>query len=111
MKGISKMLKDIERSRIEMETQKETLIRLIEKYGFIQSKIWIKGHQMREFDLFNGYLPNQIYLIKKDSFSDTFEFYGYYSPTEEGFFDILDNSYVEYHGMICSPVFIKAITR
>lgn len=110
MKTISEILVEMDNRKKERQSKMDLLSRMVNKYGFIESGFWIKGHQMSDFDLANGYLPNQIYKVMQDSYPDTFVFYAHYSPTENAFFDIdyYENSkWIDVDGMICTPVFIN----
>lgn len=110
MKTIAETIKEMEKAKERREYSRNLLASRITNYGFIESNIWIAGHNMRDFDLFNGYLPDQIYKVIQNSFPYSFTFYAYYSPTENAFFDVnyYENSkWIDVDGFVAMPVFIN----
>lgn len=110
MKSIDQLKIEIEQAKKYRDYEKDRLYRMVKEFGFIESGIWIPGHKMRDFDLFNGYLPNQIYKVMRNSYPDSFVFYATYFATENAFFDIecYENSkFIDIDGMIAMPIFIN----
>lgn len=110
MKSIDQLKLEIEQAKKHRDYERDRLYRMIKEFGVIESGFWIPGHKMRDFDFFNGYLPDQIYKVVRNSYPDTFVFYAYYSATEDAFFDIESYEYqkwVDVDGMIAMPVFIN----